>query len=791
MEEFIENMKVKIPQPMHQVIKNIWNELSKNYTFDTIKTVTEDEKTLICTAVTGGKIRKDYVDTLECLGVDCKSLKYNKDEYTNFSLKWKEKFSRHGVISIFNQYYMPLLAKFDKKDMEDGKISADDILKYCLSFKRKNMSTYVKIFSIMELPEELYSVLCSILTDKSTQCDMYSDFIRYCKDNYTEYQKSHRYAQKEYDSHMGSLLEITTEELIPDLSIEECKKYAYSPIVRSYVIYKLYLLDYLGSPHAKKLLEDNDSLLEHSKFIDSLAEDIGVTVKSFRLAIDLMPHEIETMHSISPKDMLKSLDKMKSGKVVIGQLYIHMLEKYNMVDEIQEYYDSCPAKLLPACIVDVFKKQSKWRDELMIDCMKQHNTRIQNSSAYEDKLHKKIAYTTVSCLKYIEKYTIKLYKDRNNDVDPIRWFISMCTINMVEDLILAYGKEAPCDNSRVKSAINIHHAKKLVSNMIVLFKTTINHLLQCKVQVRSLIPSMFTSKIENLRIEHDSNVRRTYNDDEISKLLNVASSDSRLFLLITILREIGLRLGAICNLKYTDIIENNTPKHICKVLEKGKQYREFITSTNLKKAIASYIMYVQTHPIMKHHDISDIYVFNNTTVTRPVNDSTISAQLKNLATQANITDVEVHMHSFRHTIVGKLMDAGNDIQTVSKFIGHSSIDTTNKHYWLRNITDLQDSLKNPFFGSYRGEEEKKAEYEESLERAEKKIDTAMSIIHVYQSNISEGLKDGLSVQEIQNKIFSTIPTLDKILRVIADSVAGSETSYTTSYYEQDTIKDFI
>ena len=790
MEEFQKNMKNNIPQPMHATTNNIWFELSKKYTFNTIKTITDEEKRTICTAVTGGKIRQDYLDTLECLGVDCKNLKDGKDEYTIFSSLWKTKFPRYGLMSIFNQYYMPLINKFDKTDLINGKISAEIILKYCLSFKNKNMNTYVNVLSLLELPDDIYSVIVIELNKQASHTDSYSNFMKYCKDNYTEYQKKRNYSQKEYDSHIGSLLELTSEEKIPDLDIEKCKEYAYSPIVRSYVVYKLFLLDYLGSPHTTTLLEENDSLIERNNFIDNLANELSVTVKTFRIAVDLMPFQIETIHTVSPKDMIKSQDKMKSGKVIVGQLYVHMLEKYNMTDEIEEYYDTCPAKLIPACLVDIFKNQSKWREELIIDCSKQHSTRIKNTSAYEDKLLKKILYVTVSCLKYIEKYTIKMYDKRNKDADPIRWFISMCTIDMVEDIILAYGKQAPCDNSRVKSAINIHHAKKLVSNMIVLFKTTINHLLQCKVEVRSLIPGMFTSKIENLRIEHDSNVRRTYTDDEISQMLKVTSSDSRLFLLITLLREIGLRLGAVCNLKYTDIIENNTPKHICKVLEKGKQYREFITSTNLKKAIASYIMYVQTHPVMKTHDLSEIYVFNNTTVNKPVNNSTLSAQLKTIATQANVTDVDVHVHSFRHTIVGKLMDAGNDIQTVSKFIGHSSIDTTSKHYWLRNINDLQDSLKNPFFGTYIRDDEKEAEYEEALERAEKKIDTAMSIIHVYQSHISEGLRDGLSLQEIQNKIFSTIPTLDKILRIIADSVAGSETTYTTSC-DEDTVQDFL
>lgn len=790
MEEFQKKMKLLIQQPMHPAIKNIWNELSKNYTFDTIKNITEEQKRLLCTSVTGGKIRKDYLDTLECLGVDCTSLKDGKDEYTNFSLKWKEKFRKNGLMSIFNQYYMPLISTFNKQALSDGKIKSDDIITYCLSFKRKNMDTYINVLSLLNLPPDIETTVVNILKTNSNQNIMYEEFMKYCKENYSEYKKEHKYSQKEFDSHIGSLFELTSEDEIPDLTFEECHKYAYSVIVRSYVMYKVYLLEYLGSPHAKKLAENRDDLLAKNQENDKLAEDIGVSVKIFRIAIELMPYTIENIHTISPKDMILSLSKMKTGKIVVSQLYVYMLQKYDMVDEIEEYYDTCPAKLLPACIVDVFKKHSKWREELIINGMKHHVVRIQQTSAYVDKLHKKIAYTTVSCLKYIETYTIKNHTEINKDIDPIKWFINMCTIDMVEKLILSYGKNASCDNTRVKSAINTHHAKKNVSNMISLFKTTINDLIQCKVEVRSLNPSMFTTKIENRRIEHDSNVRRTYTDDEITEMLNVVKTDSRLFLLITILREIGLRLGAICNLKYTDIIENNTPKHICKVLEKGNQYREFVTSTNLKKAIVSYIMYVQTHPLMKIHDILEIYVFNNTTVIKPVSESTLGAQLKNIAIKANITEVDVHVHSFRHTIVGKLMDAGNDIQTVSKFIGHSSIDTTSKHYWLRNINDLHDNLKNPFFGSYIPDEKKQSEYEEALERAEKKIDTAMSIIHVYQSNISDGLKEGLSLQEIQNKIFEAIPTLDKILRVIADSVAGSETSYTTSC-EEDTVQDFL
>jgi len=60
----------------------------------------------------------------------------------------------------------------------------------------------------------------------------------------------------------------------------------------------------------------------------------------------------------------------------------------------------------------------------------------------------------------------------------------------------------------------------------------------------------------------------------------------------------------------------------------------------------------------------------------------------------------VHAHAFRHTIVGRLMNAGTSLEVVSKYMEHKSLDTTSTHYWVANVQELHETLDNPMTGSY-------------------------------------------------------------------------------------------
>jgi len=59
----------------------------------------------------------------------------------------------------------------------------------------------------------------------------------------------------------------------------------------------------------------------------------------------------------------------------------------------------------------------------------------------------------------------------------------------------------------------------------------------------------------------------------------------------------------------------------------------------------------------------------------------ICVKLHDIADKCGIKGMHVHPHAFRHTIVNNLMTCGNKLENVSRFIGHSSVSTTETYYW--------------------------------------------------------------------------------------------------------------
>lgn len=63
----------------------------------------------------------------------------------------------------------------------------------------------------------------------------------------------------------------------------------------------------------------------------------------------------------------------------------------------------------------------------------------------------------------------------------------------------------------------------------------------------------------------------------------------------------------------------------------------------------------------------------------PVSAGYVRDLLKRLATKAGIVDKRVHPHGLRHTYADELLQAGADVVTISKALGHESIATTARY----------------------------------------------------------------------------------------------------------------
>jgi hypothetical protein len=208
-------------------------------------------------------------------------------------------------------------------------------------------------------------------------------------------------------------------------------------------------------------------------------------------------------------------------------------------------------------------------------------------------------------------------------------------------------------------------------------------------------------------------------------------------------------------------------------LEKGRKWRKFLTSKNMQRKIASAVHHIRQRssgPI----DFNKCYIFGKDH-RRPLPRQELENTLNWIAKGAGV-DVQVHAHAFRHTIVGKLVEAGNSMELVSKFMGHSNTQTTYTNYWLTNVQQLANTMNNPFMASYHTEEAKKEAYVEALEDAQLKIVTSLKIINIYNQELAKYSIEVPDSVELVKRIRARIPNLANLLDNIARSEGDASTT---------------
>ena len=371
------------------------------------------------------------------------------------------------------------------------------------------------------------------------------------------------------------------------------------------------------------------------------------------------------------------------------------------------------------------------------------------------------------------------------DVDPFDWFFENCDLEMATEIMRAHLCSMRCVNKRVKSSMEIHHAQNEAKTWNGFYKVGLRKLLANYEQIKALSFWDVLGTIPNERIAADPMTRRTLTEHELDRMRDACKGNPRHVLLLTILCEIGLRRIALTHLRYSMICdEHGHPRHACAVPEKMKKTRHFVTSLTLKQAIQSYRHdFFVTHPGFE----GDFYIFHTSDPMKPPSSGQFCNNFcKSIAKKAGIAQVSVHPHMFRHTIVGMLMDAGNSIDVVSRYMGHGTSIVTGQHYWVSNIQQISDSLHNPLDGSH--QEQLRREETENLELKllYEKRNAAMQIIYKYNVILGQIADRDGSAQEVKAAIFEAMPNLEEMLRTINESVSSTlSVSGGQSVYAED------
>jgi integrase len=323
---------------------------------------------------------------------------------------------------------------------------------------------------------------------------------------------------------------------------------------------------------------------------------------------------------------------------------------------------------------------------------------------------------------------------------------------------------------RVKSANDAHSASMALTVVLRVLKVGLADDLPAPL-LQSLNRRKLLASVPNAREPADPMKRRTIDEAEMDAMLNVCQGDTKLTLLLVLLSEIGLRHTALMRLKYYDLMDGfHKPRRTTSVMEKGRAVRSFILSERAQQATSVHCKVIRD--MASDTDLHDFHVFNLRQPSRPVSAPTLTEWLSDIAKKAGVSEVRVHAHCFRHTIVGRLMDAGNSLETVSKYMGHKSLDTTSTHYWVANVQELHETMINPMSGAYQEEvrDEEMKDLEIRLLR-EKKA-KALEIIETMLTQLHDVKEDGGSLEDYMATIKASIPNLsERLLRIEEDEGA--------------------
>lgn len=151
-------------------------------------------------------------------------------------------------------------------------------------------------------------------------------------------------------------------------------------------------------------------------------------------------------------------------------------------------------------------------------------------------------------------------------------------------------------------------------------------------------------------------------EDEVRKLLSVASENPRDYAILSFLVYSGLRVSELCNLKIEDV---DFQERIVRVHGKGDKDRIVIVSPHAIEALEKYL---------STRKDSLEYLFSSQK-SEKITRVQVFRIVKKYARKAGIKK-NVTPHVLRHTLATTLLKRGVDIRYIQQFLGHSSVATT-------------------------------------------------------------------------------------------------------------------
>ena len=164
---------------------------------------------------------------------------------------------------------------------------------------------------------------------------------------------------------------------------------------------------------------------------------------------------------------------------------------------------------------------------------------------------------------------------------------------------------------------------------------------------------------------------------------------------------LGLRLGEVCGLKWSDFDFENNCVYIQRSIERIPDNDSGVNKTQLivtepKTAASFRILPIPSRLrsiLLEMRDDHNEFVIPGKT-HKYIDPRTLQYSYKNTLTRCELRDI--HYHSLRHTFATRCIESGMDVKSLSEILGHSSVNITLNIYVHSSLEYKQKQIDNVF-----------------------------------------------------------------------------------------------
>ncbi len=192
--------------------------------------------------------------------------------------------------------------------------------------------------------------------------------------------------------------------------------------------------------------------------------------------------------------------------------------------------------------------------------------------------------------------------------------------------------------------------------------------------------------------------QRVLNAHELALVRNAIEQENDLPSLLGLY--LGMRLGEICALKWSDIDWEQGTLTVRRTVQRVAKLHGDVTggktflmvgspkTTHSYRTIPLPPLLIERLRALYEAGQPGEYVF--TTTTKPAEPRTIQRRFQRVTKHLNLAGV--HFHTLRHSFATRLLELGVDVKTISELLGHTSIRTTLDIYTHSLLTQRRSAM---------------------------------------------------------------------------------------------------